>query len=299
MTPTIPSLPTDARTGLSKAEFYRTYVNVRPVLMKGALADLPATRLWSLDYFADLAADLPVRLKTGRVADGNTEVVRLADYRDTVAQWEARAATDPDPGPPPAYLHDVPLLSLIPELRRDLEPYSADLLPRFFRDNWWVFPQFFVGPSRAETPLHFDTLLTHNMFFQFSGSKRFVMVDDADRNRCYTCNWRWSPVDPDEPDLERYPQFAGVRTRTSVVEAGDIFYMPPGTLHKVTSLSASVSFNIDWHDPHSARRGLMAVHEGMPLKNLRYNALLALGVCARVPLPVLMPALQSYFVYVS
>ncbi len=299
MTTTIPSLPADVRTGLSKAEFYSTYVNKKPVLMKGALAHLPATRLWSLDYFADLTADLPVRLKTGLVADGNTEVVRLADYRDTVAEWEARTAADRDLGPPPAYLHDVPLLALVPELRRDLEPYSADLLPPFFRENWWVFPQFFVGPSRAETPLHFDTLLTHNMFYQFHGSKRFVTVDDADRNRCYTYNWRWSPVDPDVPDPERYPRFAGVRTRTCLVEAGDMFYMPPGTLHKVTSLSASVSFNIDWHDPLSARRSLMAVRAGMPLANLRYNALLALGVCARVPLRVLMPALRSYFVYVS
>jgi hypothetical protein len=299
MTTPTSSSPVDIRTGLTKAEFYATYVNKNPVLMKGSLAHLPATKRWSLDYFADMAPDLLVRLKTGRVADGHTEVARLADYRKTVAEWEERAASNPDPGQPPAYLHDVPLLSLLPELRRDLEPYAPDLLPRFFRDNWWVFPQFFVGPSQAETSLHFDTLLTHNMFFQFHGSKRFVTVDDADRKRCYPYNWRWSPIDPDAPDLALYPRFAGVRTRSCVVQAGDLLYMPPGTLHKVTSLSASVSFNIDWHDPLSARRGLTAACDGMPLTNLRYNALLALGVHARVPLRVLMPALRSYFVYIS
>jgi hypothetical protein len=299
MTIAIPRSPVDVRPDLSAREFYSTYVNKEPVLMKGALAHLPAAGRWSLDYLASVAADLPVRLKTGRVTDGNTTIVRLADYCQTVAEWELRAAAEADPGPPPAYLHDVPLLSLIPALRHDLEPYSADLLPPFFRNQWWAFPQFFVGPSRAVTPLHFDTLLTHNMFFQFHGSKRFLMADDADRDRCYTCNWRWARVDPDEPDLDRFPRFAEVRLRGCVVEGGDLLYMPPGMLHKVTSLTESVSFNIDWHDSLSARRGLTAVRSGMPLRNLRYNSLLALGVCGRIPLRVLMPALKSYFVYIS
>jgi hypothetical protein len=37
----------------------------------------------------------------------------------------------------------------------------------------------------------------------------------------------------------------------------------------------------------------------MPAANLRYNILLALGVCAHVPLVVLMPALKSYFEFIS
>jgi hypothetical protein len=125
------------------------------------------------------------------------------------------------------------------------------------------------------------------------------MVDAADRDRCYTYNWRWSAVDPEAPDFDRFPRVRDVRLRTCTVEAGDLLYMPPGTLHKVTSLTPSVSFNIDWHDRHSALRGLAAIRHGMPVQNLRYNALLALGVWGRVPLRALMPALRSYFVYVS
>jgi hypothetical protein len=137
------------------------------------------------------------------------------------------------------------------------------------------------------------------MFFQFAGAKRFVMVDAADRGRCYTYNWRWSPVDPEDPDLERFPQFRGVRSMECVVEGGDLLYMPPGTLHKVISLTPSVSFNIDWHDRRSALHGLTAARHGMPRKNLRYNLLLALGVWGNLPLRALMPALKSYFVYIS
>jgi hypothetical protein len=289
-----PPLPVDVRAQLPPEEFYADYVNNKPVLLKGALAGLPAAARWSLQYFGSVAPDLDVRLKTGRVADGITKTMRLADYCRDVAEWERSDQA----GDPPGYLHDVPLLSLVPQLRRDLEPFPTALFPPFFAKQWWVFPQFFVGPSRSQTPLHFDTLLTHNLFFQLDGGKRFVMVDAADRDRCYPYNWRWSPVDPDEPDLERFPRFRDVRTLECFVEDGDMLYMPPGTLHKVTSLSSSVSFNIDWHDPTSAIRGLTAARHRMPVQNLRYNLLFALGLCG-VPLKALMPGLKSYFTYIS
>jgi hypothetical protein len=188
---------------------------------------------------------------------------------------------------------------MIPALKNELEPFPVDLFPRFFRDQWWTFTQFFVGPSQSQTPLHFDTLLTHNLFFQVYGSKRFVMVDAADREHCYPHNWRWSPVDPDDPDLERFPRFRNARVLSCVVEAGDLLYMPPGTLHKVTSLAPSISFNVDWHDRRSALNGLLAVRDHMPAQNLRYNLLFALGVLAGVPRKVLMPGLRSYYVYIS
>jgi Cupin-like domain len=289
----------DVRPDLTVEEFYAEYVNRKPVLLRGALAHLPATEKWNIDYFASLAPRLPVRLKTGTVARGVTAMVPLEEYRATVAAWEREVAAGTACTPPPAYLHDVPLLRLIPGLRKDLEPFPAHMFPKFFRDRWWEFPQFFVGPSRACTPLHFDTLLTHNLFFQFEGRKRFLMVDNAYRDRCYTYNWRWSNVDPDRPDPVQQPLFEGVPLMECEVGAGDLFYMPPGTLHKVTSLNASVSFNIDWHDRKSALRGLTAVRHGMPVPNLRYNLLFALGVWGGVPLKALMPALGSYFTYIS
>ncbi|MFF7307744.1 cupin-like domain-containing protein [Streptomyces sp. NPDC008137] len=299
MTTTAQPSSVDVRTELSPEEFRAEYVGRRPVVMRGAAAGLPAVSTWSADHLAELAPDQRVRLKVGTVSAGRTTVVRLADYARELAAWEAGLAGGGDPGEPPGYLHDVPLLSVIPELRRDLEPFPVAYFPPFFRDQWWTFTQFFVGPSRAQTPLHFDTLLTHNLFFQIQGSKRFVMVADAERDKCYTYNWRWAAVDPEAPDLGRYPRFRDATVLTCDVEAGDIFYMPPGTLHKVTSPSRSISFNIDWHDRASALRGIAAVRDGMPLTNLRYNLLFALGVVAGLPRRLVMPGLRSYYSYIS
>jgi hypothetical protein len=126
-----------------------------------------------------------------------------------------------------------------------------------------------------------------------------MMVDAADRDLCYPYKWRWSQIDPDAIGLERFPKFSRARVRTCVVEAGDLLYMLPGTLHKVTSLTASVSFNIGWHDRFSALRGLVAVRDGMPLTKLRYNFFFALSVIGKMPRKVLMPALKSYFFHIS
>ncbi|MFJ8888612.1 cupin-like domain-containing protein [Streptomyces sp. NPDC102402] len=299
MTTTAPPVPVDVRTELSPEEFRSTYMGRRPVVMRGAAVHMPAVSTWSAAHLGTVAPEQRVRVKVGTVSTGRTAVVRLGDYARQLAEWEASVAQGGDAGDPPGYLHDVPLLSMLPELRRDLEPFPVDYFPAFFRDQWWKFTQFFVGPARAVTPLHFDTLLTHNLFFQVQGSKRFVMVADAERGKCYTYNWRWAAVDPEDPDLDRYPHFRDATVLTCDVEAGDVFYMPPGTLHKVISPGASISFNIDWHDRASALRGVAAVREGMPLRNLRYNSLFALGVVAGLPRGLLMPGLRSYYSYIS
>lgn len=286
----------EVRSRPSVEEFYAEYVNVKPVVMKGALKNLPAYGKWTIPYLAELAPDMPARLKTGNLADGNIVTQALSQYSrfvEDVAEGKVL-----DDGTPP-YLHDLPLFSMIPALLDDVEPFPAELLPKFFRDRWSSFPQFFVGPRGSVTPLHFDTLQTHNLFFQLHGSKRFRIIDAASRGSCYLYNWRWSEVDAENPDFERHPLFRDVTVRECVVEAGDLLYMPPGALHHVRSLSSSISFNIDWHDRRSALRGLTAFRHGMPVRNLRYNAVLALGVVAGVPLPVLMPALRSYFTYLS
>ncbi|MEV5546744.1 cupin-like domain-containing protein [Streptomyces sp. NPDC052309] len=299
MTTTAQPVPVDVRTELSPEEFRAAYMGRRPVVMRGAAAHMPAVSTWSAAHLGKVAPDQQVRVKVGTVSAGRTALVRLADYARELAAWDAAVARGDDAGDPPGYLHDVPLLSMVPALRHDLEPFPCDYFPPFFRNRWWAFTQFFVGPARAVTPLHFDTLLTHNLFFQIQGSKRFVMVADAERDKCHTYNWRWAAVDPEAPDLDRYPLFRDATVLTCDVEAGDVFYMPPGTLHKVISPGASISFNIDWHDRASALRGLAAVREGMPLKNLRYNLLFALGVVAGVPRSVLMPGLRSYYSYIS
>jgi hypothetical protein len=60
-----------------------------------------------------------------------------------------------------------------------------------------------------------------------------------------------------------------------------------------------MSFNIDWHDWRSALNGLAAVRDGKPATNVRYNVIFALGVIGQLPAGVVLPALRSYYSYIS
>lgn len=78
-----------------------------------------------------------------------------------------------------------------------------------------------------------------------------------------------------------------------------MLYMPPGMLHHVRSLDGSMSFNVDWHTRDSAIQGVLALKRNMPLKNVYYNAVIALGQCARISAGRVLPWYRSYLNYVS
>lgn len=286
---------------LSAAEFASCYVATgRPVLIKGALAGTAAFKNWTFDDLRQQSGEKTTTLKDWD-QDGEmlTRVTRVASYLDEIKQYEALRAAEKVQKKRPAYLHDVPLTSIFPDAAADLASFPSEFFPAWYGANWTDFAQFFLGPSMSVTPLHFDCLLTHNLFFQLHGRKRFTVLDHSDIGNCYVHDWRWSAVDPEAPDLHKHPRYQQAAPQQIVVERGDVFYMPPGTLHHVRSLDAAMSFNVDWHTRESALKGVFAAKRGMPLKNVYYNAIVALGLWTGLSNRRLMPFYRSYLSYVS
>jgi hypothetical protein len=75
--------------------------------------------------------------------------------------------------------------------------------------------------------------------------------------------------------------------------------MPAGTLHHVTNLSLSISFNIDWHTVDSARYGAASVLHGAPWKNGYYNLLSYSGLRFGMPERLVFRLYKSYLTYIS
>jgi len=116
---------------------------------------------------------------------------------------------------------------------------------------------------------------------------------------CYRHHWRWCEVDAEKPDLDRFPLYRGAQPVEVIAEPGDCLYFPPGTLHHVRSLDCALSFNVDWHTRDSAAKGVLALANGMPIKNVYYNAVIALGMWSGIPADTLLPYYRSYLNYVS
>ena len=195
--------------------------------------------------------------------------------------------------------NDVPLFYYIPELIEEVNPFPKELIPDWYSQNWANYVQFFIGPKDSVTPLHFDTLGTHNLFFQVGGEKEFTLIPPEQKKFCYMNSWRWSKLDPSKPDLGKFPLSKKITSTSVKVEGGDVLYIPPYTLHHVRSLSDSISFNIDWHTSASAKKGVLSIFKGAPFKNGYYNLMLYVGLGLGIPEKYIYPRLKSYMSYVS
>jgi hypothetical protein len=285
---------------ISGADFHERFVKTNtPVLIRNMAKDWNALSAWhDADYFEGIENGVQLATKVGDVSKGQREMVLLSDYVRQLQAYEARIARG-EPASRPAYLHDVPLFNLLPGLVKDITPFPTELLPAWYHDRWHRYIQFFMGATGSLTPLHFDTLYTHNLFCQVAGRKRFLLIPPHQQQQCYVEGWRWARFDPSKPDYEKYPLARGLDIMEVELGPGDILFMPSGTLHQVHGLSYSVSFNIDWHTPKSARKGMLSVFRGAPRQNGYYNMLLFAGVALKVPARFIFPRYQSYLNYVS
>ena len=284
---------------ISRKEFYNEFVKKeQPVLIKKQTQDWAARELWNAEYFKNPEWNLPVAAKTGNVSEGKRQVSPLSDYVNSLLEYEKALEKGVNPDKPP-YLHDVPIFHLLPELTKDIEPFPLELFPKWYWKNFQNYIQFFMGGTNSFTPLHFDTLCTHNMFFQMVGTKKFILIRAEQKDLCYMKGWRWSQIDAGKLDLTKYPEAAKLEIHEVIVKDGEMLYMPPGMLHQVHGLSFSISFNIDWHTSKSAMAGVLSKLEGAPWKNMYYNWLLFMGLNLKIPSKIIFPYYKSYLNYVS
>ncbi|MEA5602487.1 cupin-like domain-containing protein [Nostoc sp. UHCC 0252] len=287
----------ERRYKLTSQEFKSNYVNCgKPVVISGAIKNWESFDKWSLEYLQNLSPNLKIYAKKFSSKKG-IELCSLTmeKYVELIKEYEE---SNQKTNLPP-YCHDLPLFSLIPSLIEDVQPFPLDYLPKWYRYKWWRYCQFFIGASNSLTPLHFDCLLTNNIFFQLVGRKEFTILIPEDGKYCYRKGWRWFLVNPENPDFNKYPDYKNARPIKFIVNPGDILYMPPGTLHHVRSLDMSISFNIDWHTHKSSLKAMAAIKKGMPVQNLYYNFLLTMGLVFKVPPQIIFKFYKSYLNYVS
>lgn len=290
----------DRHHQLAPQDFAENYVKLcKPVVISGLMEDWKALREWSPTYFKMTAPSLKIPVKEFI----NSEQIRstrwtMKEYVDFIENYERMNRSQQDGNPPP-YCHDIPIFSLLNLLLTDVHPFPIEYFPQWYSYEWWRYIQFFLGPSHSITPLHFDCLLTNNLFFQVVGRKKFTIFSPSDKDFCYCYNWRWFKVDPEKPDYHQYPQYKYTTPIEIMIKPGDVFYMPPGTLHHVRSLDTSISFNMDWHTVRSSINGVFALFKGMPTTNVYYNYLIAMGLTFKIHPKFIFPFYKTYLNYIS
>jgi Cupin-like domain len=134
----------------------------------------------------------------------------------------------------------------------------ADSLPEFVARNPMpllpaeVGPRLWIGgPIKTQT--HNDR--DHNLACVIAGRRRFVLFPPEQVSNLYVGPLDNPPplslVDPEAPDLERFPRYADAIAAAQVcwLEPGDALFMPKYWWHHVTSLGAfNAMANYWWGD---------------------------------------------------
>lgn len=220
----------------TRREFERRFVSTRtPVVLTGLISEWPALRSWSTEYFARKWSDENVASLATR--DGVLDI----DERRTAVFSKIRFGEQLEvlrTGRPSQRYVTAPTERMPADFQRDV------VTPRYCEGATHLRSRFWLARAGTVTPLHRD--LPHNLSAQVFGRKRWLLYPPS--AAVYPCRpWSRAPnfarVDPEAPDLQRFPLFADARPASCVLEPGEVLFIPHLWWHHVRSLDDNAAVN--------------------------------------------------------
>ncbi len=268
--PLFAKVDTVSAAGLARSGGFRP--RERPLLVKGALAEWPASKNWTFEHLAGLrnkdGSEVVTSFQNGLVEQGRTAsplIQPIAPYLRALAQEPKRdvdalglrprtQGTSSEAfrldwdyfhrfEPRRAYLAQWDILKAFPELRRDFA------IRALWPGRRWTWEYTFIGPADTVTGLHYD--FPNNWFCMVSGTKEFLMFDPSQtphlaKSRKY--DWGATLSDIDITRIDRDPllaeSFSKAHGLYARVESGDALFVPRRTWHAVVSLEPSISLAV-------------------------------------------------------
>jgi len=170
--------------------------------------------------------------------------------------------------PPTIYMGSMAIRLCVP----DIEP--ANSLPR--RDPP-ASVRIWIG-NRSRVAAHFDVL--DNIACVCAGRRRFTLFPPEQVENLYVgpidvtpAGQQISLVDPDDPDLERYPRYRDAldQSQAATLEPGDAIYIPSMWWHQVNAESSfNILINHWWRDvpEYMGAPGDVLLHALLNLRDL-------------------------------
>jgi hypothetical protein len=220
----------------------------KPVLLKGLANSWAAKDKWTPEYFRENFADKQVALShyhsQPHQRSKDKFKAKLGDYLNVL---EGRAPTSERINED-SYVAGWHFLKNAPELLADIT------IPVLFRDNLldridreiinYDSMSLFIGHSRAETPLHTDSFAVCVWLANIVGRKTIRVVPPIDYENIKNA------MDAFDPKVvERWHQL-GIPVFEALIEAGDVFVIPPGYWHQVRNEGFTVAVSTNFLSPY-------------------------------------------------
>ncbi len=244
--------PKTVRADALPTEVFRsTYLRKEPVVIADGASSWRAFREWTPEYLKNVLGDMPFVVHHNAQGHFNYNpsagIGPITRYRMPFS--EAAEVI----GKSREYYLDQQTIRSFPKLVDDLGeiPHLADR--RIEMVNFWF------GADGVKTSLHHD--MSDNFFVQIHGRKRLWLFSPEESANLYPAvDDRFdhlSKVDVFAPDLEKHPLYAKAQQKLlyTVVEPGNIVYIPVGWWHALESIGVSISVNYWWAEESAQEVG--------------------------------------------
>lgn len=257
-------------------QFYRNFVSQsRPLLINGAFNHWPALEKWNENYLRNKLGDtiVTVSVTPNGYADGIYEgrFVMPEERTMPMSQFLNILFTPVDERKDHGVFYIQKQNSNLTEefsaLMKDVDSHISWGSTAFGMKPEAV--NLWMGDEKAITSMHRDHY--ENLYCVVSGEKTFILHPPTDlpyipygtyRSAVYKeafdgnftlvedengTEVTWVAVDPLNPDLDRYPQYAWSQPLTVTVKAGQMLYLPSLWFHHVRQSQACIAINY-WYD---------------------------------------------------
>lgn len=253
--------------------FYRDWIGPnKPCIIRNAFSHWPALSRWTPEYLREKVGSkvISVAVTPNGYADavsGDRFVMpeeRRMSFNSVLDIIEGKVQAS---GVFYVQKQCSNLLAELPELTDDLQPHVS-----WMSDAVGKFPDavnFWLGEASAVTSMHKDHY--ENLYCVISGEKKFILLPPTDRpfipygeyqpavyhqredgefeviDQVGSEKVPWIPLDPLDPDLDRYPQYLRARPLHCSVKAGEMLYLPSLWFHHVQQSHGCIAVNF-WYD---------------------------------------------------
>ncbi|XP_034063327.1 bifunctional peptidase and (3S)-lysyl hydroxylase JMJD7 [Gymnodraco acuticeps] len=253
--------------------FYRDWIGPnKPCIIRNAFSHWPALSRWTPDYLREKVGSkvISVAVTPNGYADavnGDRFVMpeeRRMSFSSVLDIIEGKVQKQ---GVFYVQKQCSNLLDELPELTDDVEPHVS-----WMSNALGKLPDavnFWLGEASAVTSMHKDHY--ENLYCVISGEKNFILLPPTDRpfipygmyqpavyhqrddgefevvDQSDSEKVPWIPLDPLDPDLDRFPQYRHAQPVHCSVKAGEMLFLPSLWFHHVQQSHGCIAVNF-WYD---------------------------------------------------
>ena len=218
---------------ISHDDFYKNHIKKNtPLKMTKMMSHWKATELWSLDYFEKIGKDKETYMYQGNIRqnDTNWQFGAFQDYLNEIRSEKTET-----------YLGNMPIAKMFPEL---LEHVDFSLISNNTIRN---STSLWIGPPGTITGWHTDRL-ANNILALIEGRKLVFLVNPKDSKDMYPSDKyepgsRLSDVNMENFDEQTHARFKDINVRYTIINPGEMLFIPQTWWHCVYGLDVSISSN--------------------------------------------------------